>query len=478
MASIPKKPRKKMLDIKPQAEAAKVEQPIKLEVKPPEPTKQPEKINPIEMIQPDTVKKIEPMDLIKRFEIKKTGDAKLEKEVEQFEKKEAFNFKHEEEQKEGKGVKFKKWKKIVYVLLAAVLILAAGGFYLINSFLAKAEIKITTKKSEWNYVDSVLAGKNITKIGAAQKQIPAEVFSVKKNFNLSFPASTRKSVQDKATGKITIYNNFSSSPQVLLATTRFTAPDGKIFRLVEKTTVPGNSSIEAEVIADKPGPDYNIGPVSRFTIPGFQGSARYEKFYGVSVDPMTGGFIGERPYPTDDDIKQAKQKAETDFKNMVESALTLQLPPEFKIIDGARQFSIIKEQVNTSVDEKGNFSVFLEGQSSAIGFKESDLKSLMENLGQTDLGETFKIKNYNSEFGAGRADFDKGQVSYALTFKGSFEEPVDINVFEQQILGKNADELKATISSFPNIDKTTISFRPFWVKRVPKDLDRVKIEVE
>ncbi len=428
------------------------------------------------------VKKYEP---IPKPEPKKLKD--LEKEIEQFEKKEEFNFKNEEKHKKEKSFKLKRWKKIAYILFGLILILAAAGFYLANNFLAKAEIKIVTKKTEWNYVDSVIANKNIAKINTAQKQIPAEVFSIKKNFNLSFPASAKKSVEDKAGGKITVYNAYSSSPQVLVASTRFATSDGKIFRLVQKLTVPAAkivegkitpSGIEAIVIADKPGVNYNIGPVSRFTIPGFEGSAKYQGFYGVSSEPMTGGFIGERPYPTDDDIKKAKQTAESNFKDYTESSLSLQLPPEFKIIDGARQFIITKEQINNTVDEKGNFTIFLEGQSSAIGFKESDLKDFMENIGQSSLGETFRIKSYDAEYGAGRADFNKGQISFAINFKSVFEEPIDIDSFTQKILGKSANELKSIISSFSNINKTTISFWPFWVKNVPGDLSRVKIEVE
>jgi hypothetical protein len=422
---------------------------------------------------------------VKKSESRKIEEEfkKLDKKIEEFEKKEEKQFKKEE--------KRRKVTAVTYALLGASLVLLGVGLYLAVEFLPRAEIKVITKKTEWNYVDSIIADKNIAKIDTGQKQIPAEIFSVKKNFNFSFPATGKKSVEQKASGKITIYNAYSSDPQILVANTRFLTPDGKTFRLEQKIVVPGAkivegkiipSNIEAKVIADQPGPQYNIGPVSHFSIPGFQGSVKYQGFYASSQEPMTGGFVGEKAFPTDEDIKKAREKAMRDLKDYVESFLSLQIPSEFKIIDGSKQFNLLKEEINKEVDEKGNFTVFLEGESLNIAFKESDLENLLENIAKDSLGVDFKIKTYKLEYGAGRADFRQGKISFAINFQGVFEKPLDIESFRQKALNKNEKELKTLVSSLPNIQKVTISFWPFWVKiwvkRVPDDLKRVKIGVE
>jgi len=297
-------------------------------------------------------------------------------------------------------------------------------------------------------------------------------------------------VEDKAAGKITIYNAYSSDPQRLVATTRFAAPDGKIFRLVKEITVPAAkivegkiipSTIEAAVIADQAGPKYNIEPVSHFSIPGFQGSAKYQGFYAESKEPMTGGFIGERAYPTDEDIKKAKEKATQDLRASVESFLLLQIPPEFKVIEGGKQFNLLKQEVNNKVDEKNNFTVFSEGELLSIAFRESDLKNLIEEMAKVSLEAkeaNLKIKTYKLEYGVGRADFKQGQISFAVNFQGVFEEPFDIESFRQAAINKSETNLKALISSFSNIQKATISFWPFWVKRAPDNIGRIKVEVE
>lgn len=457
MATLSPKPKRKMMDIRRKPSSASASS---VQVKKPE---------------APTPKRIE--DDLKN----------LCKEVEQFEKKEEKVFQKEEKVKKEKRFKLKRRSKIIFAVFGLALLFIIGGFYLADRFLARADVKIITKKTEWDYVDAVSVSKNISNFDTAKKQIPGEVFSSVKNYTFSFPASGKKSVQDKATGKITIYNAYSSDSQVLAATTRFSTPDNKIFRLTEKVIVPGAqivggkiipSSIETSVMADQAGTDYNIGPISHFSVPGFQGTAKYSGFYASSNQAMAGGFIGARPFPTDNDIKQDEQKAEADFRTFIDSALALQLPSDFKFIDGAKQFTISKEQVNNQVDDKGNFTIFLEGKSSAIGFKEGDLKNLMEAIGQNTLGQTFKIKSYQADYGAGRTDFNQGQISFAFNFKGIFEEPLDVNDFSQKISGKTADGIKNIISSFPNIDKAAVSFWPFWVSKVPGDLSKVKVDVE
>ncbi len=431
-------------------------------------------------IKPLKDKKPEPKIIAVEERIKK-----LDKEIEQFEKKEERQFKKEE--KTRRRFRIRKLKIKACVLTASIVVLLAALLYSALEFLPRTDIKITTKKTEWNYMESITANKNIAQIGVVEKQIPAETFSLTKNFTASFAATGKKMVEQKASGKITIYNAYSSDSQPLVATTRFAAPDGKVFRLTEKIVVPGAkivegkivpSSIEATVVADKAGPDYNIGAVSHFSIPGFQGSAKYQGFYAESKSAMTGGFIGEVAYPTDNDIKKAKTRAASDLQDYIMSLLAVQIPIDFKIIEGARQFNLLKQEINPQTDENSNFNVFSEAQLTVIAFKESDVKNLMEETAKAKLGDSFRMKTSELEYGAGRSDFKQGEISFAVDFQGSFEEPVDTDWFRQQAANKSEQDLRVLISSLPNIQKITISFWPFWVKRSPDNLNRIKVELE
>ena len=172
-----------------------------------------------------------------------------------------------------------------------------------SAFFDHADITINFKQTPWSYQNNFTASKNAVGINPSNNTIPAQVFTSTKNVTESFPGSSVQQVSQKAQGTITIYNAYGASSQELVATTRFLTPDGKIFRITQNVTVPGEtktangtlapSSITAPIVADQAGPDYNVGPVAKLSIPGFDSNSALEAgFYGVITASTTGGFIG------------------------------------------------------------------------------------------------------------------------------------------------------------------------------------------
>lgn len=358
--------------------------------------------------------------------------------------------------------------------------------FVFSQSLARAEIKIITNKIPWQYNDSIRTEKNAM-LDTKNSLLPAQVFTQKSTLKLSFPATGKKNVQQRAGGKIIVYNAYSSEPQSLVATTRFVAPDGKVFRLSKNITVPGAkitdgkvvpSSIEADVIADKAGPDYNIGPVTYFSIPGFKGTPKYQGFYGESKAAMTGGFVGEVAYPTDADIKSAKSNmGETVSSALKEKALE-QIPKEFSVIEGAAGFSILSQKVDDKVDENKNFSISVEAQIVVIAFKETDLLTVMESRVEQELKGDFILKDYNIQYGQARADFIAGRLSFPVAFTASVSKFVDPENLKKQVLGKSEGDLRAIINGLADLQSAEISLWPFWVGRVPSDASKIKIIVD
>lgn len=385
----------------------------------------------------------------------------------------------------------KSWKRYFWAMVILALLVSFG--YVVVKFFPKAEIKIITKKAAWNYEGLITANPKISGIDIANKQIPSAVFSQpKKNLTDSWLATGKKHVERKAGGNITIYNEFSSSPQVLVSGTRFQAPDGKIFKLNEKTIVPGvkvengkiiASSISASVTADKAGEAYNIDPVSKFTIPKFKEDnllEKYKNFYGSSQNAMSGGFVGEASYPTDDDIKKAKASAEEKIRTAIEGYLYTQIASEnFKIIEGTKLFNILKEVTDKEADLSGNFSTYIEAEGSMQAFKESYVVDLMEQSAQQAIGSDFKLRDHKIDYKENIVNDPKSKlISMPIGFEGNFWKPVNADDFKNKILAKSENDLKIFIFSTPEIEKADISFWPFWVVNVPDNLKQVKVTVE
>lgn len=417
-------------------------------------------------------------------------DAPIAKQIVDFEKREIERFSKEEAKKPVWSQK-RSFKK--YAVLLIILVFLGGTAYAAFVVLPKATIQIVTKKSRWQYADAVVATKKVANVDSINRLIPAEIFTQRKNFTYSFSATGKKQMSHKATGVITIFNSYSSRPQRLVKNTRFVAPNGKVFRLVQNVVVPGaailqgkfvSASIDAPVVADAAGADYNIGPVSKFTIAGFAGTPKYNGFYASSSLAMAGGIIGLAGYPTADDIKRHEPDAIKSLKDNIDSFLYSGISPSFKVIDGSEQFNILKETISDIADKDGNFSIFIDAQSSVVVFKESDMVELMRDLANKtlnpngDQSHNFDIKDYKIDYGTGRPDLYQGQMSFAPTFSGTFWQSISADSFKQRALSKNESELKSLVDSLANVQKATVSFWPFWVKSVPGDPNRVKVEVE
>lgn len=393
---------------------------------------------------------------------------------------EKFDHAEEELPATGSRAKWITWTVAALIAIGAVL-------YGITVVFGSAKITITFEKTPWSYQANFTADKAVSEINATQDVIPGQVFSIPKNLTQLFPASGQENVSQKAQGVITIYNAYSSSAQTLVATTRFVTPDGKIFRLVNSVVVPGAavtngqivpSSIAAAIIADQPGPDYNVSSTPKLTIPGFEGSPKYDAFYGSIGSSTSGGFIGEKAVPTATDIATAKQKVTNILTSDLQGGLTGSYTSNFKILDGATTIQITKLTVNTSTDASGNFSVFGEGTLSAIGFDETAFKAFLLSLAQsTEVSSTWS-GDPNLTYTNVQPDFTNGRVSFSLSAEGSLEPIFISDSFRGIIAGEKLSDARDTIASLPELQEGTISVWPAWLWQIPRNVQKIQITVD
>jgi len=353
-------------------------------------------------------------------------------------------------------------------------------------FLPKADLKIITKKVDWAYNDSV-----ITQISAKSDPktltIANQKFTSTKNTEMKFLATGKKQVADKATGKITIYNSYSSDPQTLIVNTRFLSPEGKIFLLTKGIVVPGAkisegkilpSSIDANVIAEKAGEEYNLGPIKLFTIPGFKGSPKYNAFYGESKESMRGGFVGEISYPTASDLADATKKIKEALESNLKTTLYAQISSDFKILEGASAFTTLKQENKQEVDKDGNFSIFADAQLTIIAFKEADLVDVLKQRAESENDGLYNVKSFTLEYGIARMDVATNRLSFPINYKAVLSYKIDTDKLKSEIMGKTDVELRKAIFSLPGLDTANISLWPFWVKSVPNKLNKINIAVD
>jgi hypothetical protein len=353
--------------------------------------------------------------------------------------------------------------------------------------LPRAEISIERKKADWSFAGTVVASTKVTEVSDEALTIPAQIFTISKNGVYSFPASGSEIVERKASGKVTIYNAYSSDPQPLVKNTRFVTPSGKVYRIVSGVTVPGAkisegkiqpSSVETDIVADAPGDSYNTGPVAKLLIPGFQGSPKYDGFYGEFKTNISGGFIGEMKVPTKEDIKKAKEEVTAKVDTALKASIVVTVPPEFKIVENAISYTTTQDGVTSDANEKGEFSYGVVMEAKVPSFKESDLILLMEEKFKEENADSYDLILNNLVYSSNpTANFSSGKISIPIEFSGTWARSFDAEVFRSEISGVSEESLKSAIFAIPGALSAKADLWPFWITRVPKNLDKIKINI-
>lgn len=376
------------------------------------------------------------------------------------------------------------WKSAGIVL--AVLVLGAVVFWSFGAYWSTAEVTIRFKQTSWEYQNTFTASAVLAKANAEKNLLPAQLFEDQKSLTQFFPATGRSSVSEKSRGTITIYNAYSSAPQTLVKTTRFETPDGKIFRLENQIIVPGAkitngkiepASIKGSVIADKPGPEYNLGAISKLTIPGLKGSPKFAGFYGALEDGTSGGSSGDRSVPTDDDIAKAKNRVNELLTSAFKATFLSAIPKDLKVLDGATSFEVTKLTINRTTDAQNNFSIIAVGSFKAIVFREADLVRVLEERARKSYPD-LSIASNSLVYTNVRPDFAKKELAFSLAAQTSLAPALSHDQFVASLAGKDVREARTIIEKLPELGDAKLSVWPSWVRRLPGTVERITLTIQ
>ncbi len=407
----------------------------------------------------------------------------------------AKNFFEEEPEdggrKERKPRKKMKGKTKALVTFTPVAVILAAVWIAV-SVLPRADVALALKKEivQFDETLEVSVKATLPDIASSAKTIvPGELLSAKKNMFIPFDADKTEQVSRKAKGTLVVSNAFSSSPQTLVATTRFEAPNGIIFRLDEKTTIPGAKisgknvtpgSIEVKVTADQPGEESNISPTKGWKIPGFKGTDRYDKFIVENTKPMSGGFVGEAPVVSEERMKKTADEAETSLNNALSGEMVVLMADTFRLLDGAEAFRITKNEFQTMKEDPNKTGMFVEGELKRIVFREQELKdALFGKYGSKFVEQGYtKAAAFEISYGTTTASFDEGKMNVPISGSITYVHDIDSETLAERFSGKNESELRQDIFSIPGIDNATISLWPFWVDEVPSSRGKIFLEIK
>lgn len=374
----------------------------------------------------------------------------------------------------------------IFLFLGSVSLLSLIGV-LVFLFLPRAEVHVVPYKMTQN-VDLQFEGR-LTGTLTGAETLPVRVIEKEQTVNFSVTATgVAPGTAQKARGTVVISNTFSTDPQSLVATTRLESADGKVFRLIAGVTVPGMVGgqagvIEAAVIADQSGIAYNIAG-TKFTVPGFKGSPKFDKFSAQSNKAMTGGSDATGSglkIVSKEDIEKADIQAQKKAKEDYLSAVAQEIGPGEKILEENIDLVSLPDvtpplagMMADSFEYRGHFKV------RGFVFPEAVIKEKIMTQGEETMnGLLFRPVAVTLTYGEATPDFGAQTLRLKVHALVDAESVINQEKLIGELLGKNGDGINAVLASFPEIKKIQIVFKPPWFTSVvPAVKSRVTITVD
>ncbi|MBI2064134.1 MAG: hypothetical protein HYT66_00235 [Candidatus Yanofskybacteria bacterium] len=391
-------------------------------------------------------------------------------------KKRVFNFNSKNFPKKG----------LIALSASSLLILVIVIFITVGS----ARIEIRPQSQELSTQLKVTMSPNFSSIDNSFNRIPGQLFTISKSASDEFSATAEKDAIQKSRGTITIYNEYSTSPQPLVATTRFEYIHGGkesrfVFRTLQSVTVPGMKvengvvtpgKINVEVIADKAGQDYNIS-AGDFGIVAWRekgDTARYDKIYGKSSESMHGGIFGKAKVVSEFDYNNAKDQLIEKVNNDINELLSTQ-SAGLELLTGIQPKTDSIESTAEIDDAAEKFTITVNGSIMTIGFKKEDLLSLISNYIDRTSGLMLIPEKLELSYKDAVINPTDNTLEVIVVLGGQGYAKIDQADITANLMGKNEAQIKDYLGSIQNIDSAKVTLSPFWVKKIPRNNKKIDI---
>ena len=447
----------------------------------------------------DIVKRVdnsnETVNTVREPDVEKVDDEKVDSYQENF-KSSNNNAKFQVREEIINSTKKTKKKKITVL---PSLSSKAIAFFIFISFVAvslamalilpKADVDIVLKKEIAVYDFEFVADRSLSEIDIVNNKVPLKKIEVSSEESGNYQTTGIKHVQEKASGEITVFNEYSSSPQRIVTNTRFLSKEGnKLFRVKEAVTIPGFSRVEGvdvpgqvtiKIYANEIGEGYNIVP-SSFHLPGLQGSPKYASIYARSVKAMSGGIDKEVTYFSESDYADAEEELAKLAEKKNEEDFSGKISENDFLLESTKK----EEKLEVSTDVKvgdivDNFQISIKAKTSVSLVLTSDLDKIINEKINSRLDTNKELLDDSRSYKVGDIIINEDEkIIIPIHINQGLIIKIDTDKLKKDIAGKSEVELSSYFSNMDGVRSTDVSLWPFWVKNIPSSYEKINIAID
>src|SRR3989344_1571430 len=362
------------------------------------------------------------------------------------------------------------YKKIAIAFIMLTSVLFAMVLYLT---LLRATIEIVPKKDTLS-ADLLM---DLRTVPAHKDEVEAEIFEIILEKTGTFQA-TATSTEKIAPKEFAIQVlNTTQTEQALIPKTRFMSPDGFLYRLKDRVTIPAGKIITAVVVPDPNAPVPEVG--TRLTLPGLplnKQNVIYGKMLALSGLKDTGKVITT---VSDTDIIEAFSELENNLIKEGQTKLQKQISKFdnplyiWETIVLEKRTNAMEGEVGETFDVSLRIKIVLAALDKNGMFAKGD--SLLGTLVPQDkvllplTDERFKydIVNYNIADGEAMV-----KVSVSGATVPSIENPL---IQSARFVGLSKEEVSNYLKDTNIAEVVRVRSIPPWLKKLPKNPERIKV---
>lgn len=385
----------------------------------------------------------------------------------------------------------KKRRPLKEIFIGGGVIFILLTIYLYNR-LPKSDVLIWPKLHQLSAETKIAADKSIRDIDPLNGVIPAKYIEEELDGQQEVQSTGSFLNEVKASGTIRIYNNLEPlTPFTLIKGTHFLSDSGKSFKTLEKVTIPAATYqkgklapgfIDAKVEAVEPGEEYNVGS-SNFSAPKLSGSAYFYGIHAESSGYMAGGYAGQKKKVTKEDVEKAKIALTNELLARAEDILRSKLSSDDILPNNVVLKNIVEFNSAPNADTVADkFSVGAKVKVSALTFNKKDVENFAKVHFSSRLGDDKILleESVNISYAMETIDINGGKLALNLKMSASEHQSIDKIYLIDLFAGKSSGEMREIAESVygEEITKVEADFWPFWVRRAPKNEDKIKIDLK
>lgn len=381
-------------------------------------------------------------------------------------------------------------KKILKILAKVGLpILILAGLYFV--IMPRAEITLSVTGEPIERELSITVDPAAATVSSDGLLIPGELVEVTAETTQQFPATGKKNIGEKATGKVTVSNR-TGEDVTLPNGTRFKPSTNLLYMSVVALTVkaaipkidasgnlsatPGQATVE--VTAEFPGEKYNISSTTSFVITDL--AANKQDKVTSEASSIQGGSTKEVTIIVQSDIDNGKKTTRTSLDAALKEEATKKSNNKL-ILDGALSSEITDEQVDHNPGDEGNeVGIKLKGRAKAIAFSEPIFRNTFAQLVKRNLPDNQDIViSDQDELTAvvQSIDFEQKKLVVRGKLKTRIIPKFDQNRIKKQLTSKKIGQASEILKREPQVQEVNISVNPRWYTRMPLLASRITIKV-